>query len=277
MESSTTGDEPIDKVQPGSVPTESAEFELPFGHLFFTKALSRQIRLKYLAECFFGIKHVQKMLPLTSEQLLKHRIELPTPDSGRKTLFLDLDETLMHASLDPAVKFEHRLLLSAGPQTEGKKFMEITFAVRPYCLEFLKSVGRYYEIYIYTASNQEYAEAALGFFNERGASIAGYLAREACLRTSLGIYIKDLMRIGNRSAKQMLLVDNLAHSFGHMISNGVPVVEFLGDSQDTELLALEQYLIECSEAEDVREFNDSRLRLQEIVTELTPYLHVFTA
>jgi hypothetical protein len=44
----------------------------------------------------------------------------------------------------------------------------------------------------------------------------------------------------------MLLVDNLAYSFGHMIDNGIPVVEFTGNQSDRELLHLEKYLIECA-------------------------------
>jgi len=52
-----------------------------------------------------GIRHIQKMLPLTEEQLRQHRLELPTPNIGQKTLFLDLDETLIHTSMDPSIKF----------------------------------------------------------------------------------------------------------------------------------------------------------------------------
>lgn len=86
----------------------------------------------------------------------------------------------------------------------------------------------------------------MDFFNTRGANIVGFLSREACLKTSLGIYIKDIQRIVNRKPSQMILVDNLAHSFGHMIDNGIPILEFLGDPSDTELLGLEKYLLECA-------------------------------
>jgi len=65
----------------------------------------REARFKHLLECFMGIRHIQKMLPLTEEQLRQHRLELPTPNIGQKTLFLDLDETLIHTSMDPSIKF----------------------------------------------------------------------------------------------------------------------------------------------------------------------------
>lgn len=279
MDTCTTGDdESFERSQETLILPESGESQLPYSHLFFSQELSREIRTKHLLDCYFGVKHIQKMLPLTPEQLLKHKLELPTPNTPKKTLFLDLDETLIHASLDPQVRLENRFVIEAPPTSDGKgpRTMEITFTVRPYCLEFLRSVSRFYELYIFTASNQDYAKAAMDFFNARGANIVGFLAREACLKTSLGIYIKDIMRITNRAPSQMLLVDNLTHSFGHMIDNGIPVVEFVGDQADTELVQLEKYLLECAAAEDVREFNRARLRLADIVAELTPYLHLMS-
>jgi TFIIF-interacting CTD phosphatase-like protein len=86
----------------------------------------------------------------------------------------------------------------------------------------------------------------MDFLNRHGETITGYLSRESCLKTSLGIYIKDIKRVSNRQPEQMLLVDNLAYSFGHMIDNGIPVAEFLGDQSDRELMHLEKYLIECA-------------------------------
>jgi hypothetical protein len=65
--------------------------ELPYSHLFFSQEHSKEIRQKHLLDCCFGIKHIQKMMPLTPEQLQKHQLVLPTPDPQRKTLFLDLD------------------------------------------------------------------------------------------------------------------------------------------------------------------------------------------
>jgi CTD small phosphatase-like protein 2 len=85
------------------------------------------------------------------------------------------------------------------------------------------------------------------------------------------------MRVVNRSPKQMILVDNLTHSFGHMIDNGVPVLEFVGDKDDHELIELGKYLVECAQADDVREFNRARLRLGGIVEGLSPYLHIVCA
>ena len=60
--------------------------------------------------------------------------------SERKyTLVLDLDETLIH-------------YVDTG-EDEGSFFL-----IRPYCLQFLKQMSEYYEIVIFTAGVQEYAD-----------------------------------------------------------------------------------------------------------------------
>jgi len=44
--------------------------------------------------------------------------------------------------------------------------------------------------------------------------ILGILTRENCMETKNGFYIKDLRIIKNRELKNMIIVDNLSHSFG---------------------------------------------------------------
>ena len=50
---------------------------------------------------------------------------------------LDLDETLIH-------------YVDNGPDSY--------FLVRPYCMEFLEQLSKYYEIVVFTAGVQEYAD-----------------------------------------------------------------------------------------------------------------------
>ena len=62
----------------------------------------------------------------------------------------------------------------------------------------------------------------------------------------------------------MIIVDNLSHSFGFQIDNGIPILEFHNDKKDRELRYLADYLMEAFVYEDLREFNKTKLRLQEL-------------
>ena len=94
--------------------------------------------------------------------------------------------------------------------------------------------------------------------------INGILTRENCLQTKNGFFIKDLRVINNRELKNMIIVDNLSHSFGFQIDNGIPILEFHNDKKDKELKYLLDYLMECFPYDDLREFNKQKLRLKEL-------------
>ena len=74
-------------------------------------------------------------------------------DRGKKTLVLDLDETLVHSSFKPP---EHADIV-LPVEIEGK-ICYVYVLVRPGALQFLEELSTYYELVIYTASLSKYAE-----------------------------------------------------------------------------------------------------------------------
>lgn len=81
----------------------------------------------------------------------------PKLQSKQLTLVLDLDETLVHFAYSP----------SGG-----------SFLVRPGCFEFLKNISKYYEVMIFTAATQEYANRVVNLIDPEGACISYRLYRQ---------------------------------------------------------------------------------------------------
>ena len=106
------------------------------------------------------------------------------------TLVLDLDETLLH--------FEEI------DENEGQ------LSIRPLADQFLKNMSEYFELVIFTAGTEEYADWALGYL-ESVDYISHRLYRQHALPFE-GYYVKDLSRIG-RDLKKMIIVDNIAQNF----------------------------------------------------------------
>lgn len=131
-------------------------------------------------------------------------------------------------------------------------------------MEFLEKISCLYEIYIFTASTYDYATEIINFIDYDRKYISGILVRENCMETKIGFLIKDLRIVKNRPLKDMIIVDNLAHSFGFQIDNGIPILEFHNDKNDRELKHLCTYLIEACSYDDVREFNKKKLKLNEL-------------
>jgi len=84
------------------------------------------------------------------------------------------------------------------------------------------------------------------------------------MNTKNGFIIKDLRIFQNRNLKEMIIVDNLAHSFSFQLDNGIPLLEWQSDKNDEELKYLYKYLKKVQEYADVRTINKEYLRLMEL-------------
>lgn len=72
---------------------------------------------------------------------------------NKKTLILDLDETLVHSSFKPPEQPDIVLPI----EIEGK-ICYVYVLVRPGAISFLEELSQYYELVIFTASLSKYAE-----------------------------------------------------------------------------------------------------------------------
>ena len=85
------------------------------------------------------------------------------------------------------------------------------------------------------------------------------------METHNGLRIKDLRIIKNRPLSDIVIVDNLVHSFGLQIDNGIPILDFTNNKDDRELLGVEKILLELRNVEDVRDFLRNRIGLKKCI------------
>lgn len=85
------------------------------------------------------------------------------------------------------------------------------------------------------------------------------------METKNGFFIKDLRIVSNRSLKDIILVDNLVHSFGLQIDNGIPILEYKNDDKDKELLYVADLLMELKDSSDVRKVIQEKINLREMI------------
>jgi RNA polymerase II subunit A small phosphatase-like protein len=119
---------------------------------------------------------------------------------GKKSLILDLDETLVHSSFKPPA--EPSIVLPV--EIDGKRF-KVYVLVRPGAMEFLVKMQQYYEVIIYTASLSKYADPLMDILDDKK-SCSSRLFREHCTFYQ-GMYVKDLSELG-RDLKDVLIIDN---------------------------------------------------------------------
>jgi len=181
----------------------------------------------------------------------------PALDSQRKTLLLDLDETLVHVTQDPAEKYTFSLLIDIQGQPTT-----FYISTRPYLDQFLTEIARFFEVVLFTAAEKVYADPITDAIDTKGL-ITHRLYREHCVNWH-GRLVKDLSCLG-RSLRKVVLIDvktmqDSEENFKFQPTNGVKIKRFQGDPEDSALLDLEPLLDRLKGTADVRGVLEKRLK-----------------
>ena len=165
----------------------------------------------------------------------------------KKTLVLDLDETLVHSQFLPfPIKSDAILKINIQEQ-----FQDIHVLIRPGVQTFLQRLSKLYEIVIFTASVSKYADPLLDLLDKDN-YCSFRLFREHC--TMIGVtFVKDLNKLG-RDLKDVIIVDNSPLSYSFNKENGIPILTWFSDKNDKELLNLIPILEFLSCVNDVRDY-----------------------
>ena len=166
--------------------------------------------------------------------------------TDKKTLILDLDETLVHSSFTPFEKND----IVLNVDFDGIMY-NIYVLVRPGAKNFIKNISKYFEVVTFTASLSNYASPLLDLLDSEH-NIKYRLYREHCTFLN-GIYIKDLKRL-NRNLKDLIIVDNSPLAYAFHSENGLPIKTWYDDPNDIELIKISKLLEFLSKAKDVRNY-----------------------
>ena len=157
---------------------------------------------------------------------------LPPLDTNKYkySLILDLDETLVHYI-----------------EEENRAYVQ----VRPYADFFLNEMSKYFELIIFTAAAEDYADIVLNELDKN--KVINYKLYRKHTEQINGIFIKDLSKIG-RDLTKILIIDNNKDNFNLQPENGLHICSFIGDQNDDELYNLSCDLMKIIESnkDDIR-------------------------
>mmetsp|Transcript_2653 Transcript_2653/g.4267 ORF Transcript_2653/g.4267 Transcript_2653/m.4267 type:complete len:368 (+) Transcript_2653:35-1138(+) len=169
---------------------------------------------------------------------------LPQKTKPQKlTLILDLDETLVHSSFQPVPNPDFVI-----PVEVDGTVHRVFVCKRPGVDEFMRRVGELYEVVVFTASVDKYANPVLDLLDKHNA-VHFRLFREACVMAN-GALVKDLTKLG-RDLNKVIIVDNSPTSYMLQPQNAVPIGSWFDDMSDQQLAFLLSWFEEVHQQEDV--------------------------
>ncbi|KAJ2889845.1 hypothetical protein IWW38_004465, partial [Coemansia aciculifera] len=199
--------------------------------------------------------------PIPKEHTLRpYALPRKTRSSPPITLVLDLDETLVHCALTAVENAD----LVFPVEYNGLNY-DVYCRLRPGYQEFLERASELFEVVVFTASQQVYADRLLNRIDPERRYIKHRLFRDSCVYVNTN-YVKDLGILG-RDESKMILVDNCPQAFAYQQSNGIPIESWYEDRGDRELKHLMDFLETLVGDDDVRPKVEAHFRTREKVAE----------
>lgn len=177
-------------------------------------------------------------------------------------LILDLDETLIHTTETPL----------EGVREDFVLFGRYYVYKRPFLSEFLEICKHYFDIAIWSSATSSYVnklvkkifpdDISLNFIWSRKKCTFGTYPANYFINNGLAVdhyhmprvwfkKLKKVKKLGY-SLDQVLMVDNSPEKLFYNYGNAVYIDDFMGDTNDIELMYLSKYLPTLQAVENVR-------------------------
>ncbi|XP_055624917.1 CTD nuclear envelope phosphatase 1 homolog isoform X1 [Toxorhynchites rutilus septentrionalis] len=191
----------------------------------------------------------------------RHRLSMVQ----RKTLVLDLDETLIHSHHDAMPRN------TVKPGTPHDFTVKVTidrhpvrFFVhkRPHVDYFLDIVSQWYDLVVFTASMEIYGAAVADKLDNGRNILKRRYYRQHCT-PDFGSYTKDLSAICS-DLNRIFIIDNSPGAYRCFPNNAIPIKSWFSDPMDICLLSLLPMLDALRFTNDVRSVLSRNLHLHRL-------------
>ena len=192
-------------------------------------------------------------------------------DENKKLLILDLDETLVHSDINFLLKeknINYDTVLYFD--TEEEKNIPLPLIIRPGLYEFLDYASQNFNLIIFTASDQQYADTIINYIEKDKKYFKMRLYRNNCIFVDPGLYIKDLrIFFPFKNMEDIIILDNSLFSFANQLNNGILITSFFDDKDDTFLSNVQAYLEYIKNEKDIRQINKESFKFEEIKEDIS--------
>lgn len=131
-------------------------------------------------------------------------------------------------------------------------------SVRPFAVELLKQVSKCFEVIVFTAAEQSYADKVIDLLDPERTLIKHRLFRDSCMPLN-SLFAKDLNVLG-RDLGKTVIVDNSPSAFVFQVrnkfklqeDNAILIRSYLGNEADEGLIVLLEVLKTLYGSKDIR-------------------------
>ena len=208
------------------------------------------------------------VLPTRAKLIKRSKRNLGEPE--KKVLIIDMDQTIIYvisrrdkqnisinSSIRNVTKRKDTGFLQPPRAKKGPGFV-----CRPFLEKFLKNMSTFYDICIFSQSEREFIESVLHEIDPMRKYICDYLCKENMtpIRTDNTIdnntnlkRVKAISAIPNVKKENCVILDPLLHAWPFDLDNLLPAEQYWGDTKDTFLPRISQFLIKLARSQDIQQ------------------------
>jgi len=210
------------------------------------------------------------MSPPRERRLLPQQSET---DSGKLTVVLDMDETLIHSIFRTGCnnfrQDEERQAVEGGKHDFSVDLGDDEMAFvhkRPGVEKFLKELDEHFEAVVFTAALPVYAKPVVETI-DKGTNVRHSLYREATVTYKGQSFVKDLSILG-RDLSRVVLIDNNPLAMLASPDNAMPIMSWYDDPNDKELEKALSILHQMKDLKDIRPYLKKKFQFRQTLAEL---------
>lgn len=174
-------------------------------------------------------------------------------------LVLDLDETLLYATMDKLIQQEDFV---AGPYY---------VYVRPNFDYFLSEMAEEFKLAIWSSADDTYVHELVDKIKPAAVHLEFIWGRSRTTKKRISVtdeyyYVKRLSKVKRKGflLERTLIIDDTAEKSMLNYGNAIQIAEFTGNANDDELILLASYLRKFKNVENVRQIDKRYWRNQEM-------------
>ncbi|XP_024523051.1 probable phosphatase PSR2 [Selaginella moellendorffii] len=160
----------------------------------------------------------------------------------KKTLILDLDNTLVYAHKD--------LVSSVDFSMEFDDDAPLHIMKRPGVDEFLGKVSKVYDIVVFSAAQEKYVNLVVDHLDPTGGLVSRRLHGGNCVVLKDGTKVKNLDHVGFRDFKRVVALDDIVDFYQGHQESVVVAPKFEGSKDDHFLADVTPFLLALSKCVD---------------------------
>ena len=219
----------------------------------------------YMIDCLKVLAKIKKEEMPRCKQ--KVNFNFPPEEKQKKIALFDLDETLVHCMNNE--KGMNGDVISVKLPTN--KTVKVGLNIRNNWQKAIDLIKNHYHIVVYTASHPSYADAVLDYLDKDNKYFKYRLYRNHCIQCDVDgfkFYVKDLDTLDKYyNLKDIVIIDNSILSFAYHLYNGIPIVPFIDQANDTELMLTAHYLVSIANYDDLSLENKKHLNLDNLLSQ----------